>query len=142
MTRVFRHVKQVMDRDFEIFQAGPNEARSLRLNVTISRQRIIRINRNVYEKLARPEAVRLSYSHQRNAIGIESVSPRFNEAFPLIPERSGHRINAAPFCRHFNIAPDTTRKFITPELEGRTMMLKLRETISVARTKQKRPKKA
>ena len=107
----------------------------------MSRQRIIRINRNVYEKLGRPEAVRLSYSHQRDAIGIETVSPRFNEAFPLIPERSGYRINAAPFCRHFNIAPDVTRKFITPELEGRSMMLKLRETISVARTKRKRSKK-
>jgi len=129
-----------MDRDFEPFRAGPNEARSLRLHVTISRQRILRINRNVFEKLGRPASVRLSYSRERDAIGIEAASPRLNDAFPLIPEPAGHRINAAPFCRHFNICPDATLKFVTPEITGQSMMLKLGETISVARPK-KRPRR-
>ena len=127
-----------MDRDFEPFRAGPNEARSLRLHVTISRQRILRINRNVFEKLGRPESVRLSYSRERDAIGIEAASPRLNDAFPLIPEPAGHRINAAPFCRHFGIDVDTTLKFILPEIEGNALYLKLGEKVSVGGRKRRK----
>ena len=127
-----------MDRDFEPFHAGPNEALSKRLNVTINPEKIIRINRNAYEQLGRPAAVRLLYSRERDAIGLEAVSPRFNEAFPLVPDRMGYRINAAPFCRHFNITPDLTLKFVDPAINGQSMMLKLRETISVARPTRRR----
>lgn len=130
-----------MDRDFEVFHAGPNEALSKRLHVTLNRQRIIHINRNAYDRFGRPPAVRLSYSAQRDAIGIEAVSPRMNGAFPIIPECRGYRINAAPFCRHFNISPDTTLKFVDPEITGQTMMLKLRDTISVARARRGGPRK-
>ncbi len=48
------------------------------------------------------------------------------------------RINAAPFCHHFNITPDATLKFVDPAIDGQSMMLKLRETISVARPKRRR----
>ena len=140
MIHALDDAKQIMDRDFEPFLAGPNEARSKRLNVTVSPQRIIRLNRNVYDLLGRPAAVRLSYSRERDAIGLEAVSPRFNEAFPLVPEVRGYRINAAPFCRHFNITPDVTLKFVTPDIVGQSMMLKLRETISVARPRRRRRK--
>ena len=130
-----------MDRDFEIFRSGPNEARSKRTHVTLGGYGIIRMNRNAYYQLGRPEAVRLAYSRERDAIWIEAASPRFNEAFPVIADRFAWRINAAPFCRHYNIATDSTLKFAAPEIEGQTMMLKLRETVSVARPKRKRPKK-
>jgi len=124
-----------MERDIEIFRAGPNEARSKRLNVTVSPTLTIRLNRNVYELLGRPDAMRLGYTRERDAIWAEPVSPRFNEAFPVIPDGKGYRLNAAPFCRHFNIHPETTVKFVAPEIVGQTMLLKLRETISVARPK-------
>ena len=127
-----------MDRDFEIFRTGPNEARSKRLHVTILKYGIIRMNRNVYYQLGRPAAVRLGYSRERDAIWIEAVSPRFNEAFPVIADRMAWRINAAPFCRHFNINPDTSLKFVAPDIVGQTMTLKLRETISVARPRRRR----
>ena len=127
-----------MERDFEVFRAGPNEARSKRLHVTILKYGIIRMNRNVYYQIGRPAAVRLGYSRERDAIFIEPVSPRFNEAFPVIQDRMAWRINAAPFCRHFNITPDTTLKFVDPEIVGQTMLLKLHHTISVARPKRRR----
>lgn len=129
-----------MERDFEVFQAGPNEARGKRLNVTLGQYGIIRMNRNVYHQLGRPAAVRLAYSRERDAIFIESVSPRFNEAFPVITDRAAWRINAAPFCRHFNIHPDITIKFVDPDINGQTMLLNLRHTISVARPKRQKRK--
>ena len=135
------HATNMMEKDFERFQAGPNEALRNRVYVTLSPTRNIVLNRRAYELLGRPQAVRLYYSRERGAIGLEVSSPRFNEAFPVMPNGpSGYRISAAPFCRHFNISPEETLKFITPELNGLTMTLKLSETVSVARPKRKRPK--
>ena len=131
-----------MDKDFEKFIGGPTEALRNRIYVTLSPSRNIILNRRAYELLGKPQAVRLYFSRERSAIGLEECSPRFNEAFPVVPNGpSGYRISAAPFCRHFNISPGETIKFIAPYLDGRSMILKLRETISVARPKRKRPKK-
>ena len=134
------HATNMMEKDFERFQAGPNEALRNRVYVTLSPTRNIVLNRRAYELLGRPQAVRLYYSRERRAIGLEVSSPRFNEAFPVMPNGpSGYRISAAPFCRHFNITPDTTLKFVDPEIVGQTMLLKLHQTISVARPKRTRP---
>ena len=130
-----------MDKDFEKFQGRPTEALRNRVYVTLSPKRNIVLNRRAYELLGRPQAVRLYFSRDRSAIGLEPVSPRFNDAFPLMPNGSaGYRISAAPFCRHYNIAPDETLKFIAPEVDGHSMMLKLGETISVARPRRRRTK--
>ena len=138
-TSVRARTTNMMDKDFERFQGGPNEALRNRVYVTLSPTRNIVLNRRAYELLGRPQAVRLYYSRERAAIGLEVVSPRFNEAFPVVQNGpSGYRISAAPFCRHFNIAPEETLKFITPELNGLTMTLKLSETVSVARPKRSR----
>ena len=124
-----------MDRDFETFLGGPNEAISKRLHVTISPAHLILLNRNMYFELGRPEAVRLAFSRVRDTIAIEPASPRLNETFPVIATGLSFRINAAPFCRHFNIRVDTTLKFIRPNREARTLYLNLSETISVGRGK-------
>jgi hypothetical protein len=47
-------------------------------------------------------------------------------------------INSAPFCRHFNIEVDSTRKFINPDLAGDTLYLSLAKTISVATRKRRK----
>jgi hypothetical protein len=128
-----------MDRDFEKYRGGANEALSKRIHVTICRGSRIVLNKNVYEKMGKPEAVSLYYSRQRDMIGIEPTSPRLNDAFPLVAEgHGGYRINAAPFCRHFNIRVDTTLKFLDPELLGRELRLKLGHTICVARKRKKK----
>ena len=132
-----------MDVDFESFQGRPNVALRNQIHVTVNPNRVIVLNRTAYQRIGRPQAVRLYYSRQRHAIGIEAVSPRFNEAFPVVPTGpSGYRICAAPFCRHFGLAPATTLKFISPEIKGQSMTLKLRETVSVARPRRSRPTKA
>lgn len=128
-----------MDRDFEIFRGGPNEALQSRLYVTLSPTRNIVLNRNAYERLGRPPAVRLYYSRTRDCIGIERATPNFNDVFPVVSNGpSGWRIGAAPFCRHFNISVDTTVKFVMPEFSGDSLLLNLAETISVARPKRRR----
>src|SRR5689334_11788676 len=119
-----------MDRDFERFRGGPNEALAKRLHVTISPQKLILINRKLYIEIGRPEAVHLGYSRERDTIAIEPASPRLSDAFPLVANPRNWRINAAPFCRHFGIEIDTTLKFIRPEIIGNTLLLKLSETVS------------
>ncbi len=132
-----------MDRDFEKFIAGPNEALQSRVYVTLSPTRNIVLNRNAYERLGRPGAVRLYYSRTRDCIGVEPASPSFNDSFPVMANGpSGWRISSAPFCRHFNISPETTVKFIAPEFNGTSMLLNLAETISVARPKRRRTPRA
>lgn len=132
----------MFDRDFERFHGGPNEARQDRLYITLSPTRNIVINQKVYEQLGKPTSVRFYYSRRRDCIGIEPTSERFNDSFPLMKNGPvGWRISAAPFCRHFNISVETTVKFLNPEVKGRSLLLDLSETISVARPKRRRAKK-
>src|SRR5215831_3946716 len=105
-----------MDRDFEIFRGGANEALSTRLHVTISPAKLILLNRNVYNQMGKPAAVRLAFSRTRDIIAVEPASIRFEDSFPVIVNGAGWRISAAPFCRHFGIEIDTTTKFIHPEI--------------------------
>ncbi len=130
----------VMERDFERFQGGANEAISKRLHVTISPAKLILLNRNLFNALGRPSAVRLSYSRARDIIAIEPADTRQAEAFPVMPDSCGWRINSAPFCRHFNIEVDTTLKFIKPEIVDGALYLKLNETISVGGRKRRKKK--
>ncbi len=127
-----------LDRDFERFLGGAGEPASKRVHVTISPQNLILLNRNAFEMFGRPEAVRLSYSRQRDTIAIEPTSPRLNDAFPVIANNHNWRINAAPFCRHFGIKIDAQTKFLAPVIKRDAMLLKLSETISVARQKRRK----
>ena len=130
-----------MDRDFERFRGGPNEPLQNRVYVSLTQTRNIMFNRNAYERLGRPPAVRLYYSRNRDTIGIERTSPNFNDAFPVVPNGpTGWRISAAPFCRHYNISPDSTLRFVAPQFQGNSLLLNLADTISVARPKRRRPK--
>ncbi len=127
-----------MDREFERFRGGPNEALSKRLHVTISPAHLILLNRNLYDQLGRPEAVHLGYSRERDIIAIEPASPRLSDSFPVLVNGAGWRINAAPFCRHFGIRIDTQLKFVRPEIIGHTLHLNLSETVSVGGRRRKK----
>ena len=127
-----------MDREFERFRGGANEAASKRLHVVISPQRFIRMNRNMYELFGKPAAVYLNYSRARDIIAIEHASVRAAESFPLVPDSRGWRINAAPFCRHFGIRADAMLKFVAPDIVGDALHLKLGETIIVGGRKRKK----
>lgn len=129
-----------MDREFEKFRGGPNEAASKRVHVTISPAKLILLNRNIYHQLGRPAAVYLHYSRTRDVIAIEPSSPRLPESFPVIANHCNWRINAAPFCRHFGIDIDTQLKFVQPEIVNGILHLKLTETISVGGRKRRKKK--
>ena len=127
-----------MDREFERFRGGANEALSERLHVTISPAKLILLNRNVYNLFGKPDAVYLNYSRERDIIAIEHASPRSPECFPVMVNGAGWRISAAPFCRHFGIKIDTTLKFVSPEIVGDALQLKLGETTVVGGRKRKK----
>lgn len=127
-----------MDREFEVFRGGPNEALSKRLYVSINRGHLIMFNRNVYSELGRPEAVHLGYSRARDIIAVEAASPRLNDSFPVRSDRYNFRICAAPFCRHFGIRIDSTLKFVRPDIIGKTLFLNLGETISTVRPRRRK----
>ncbi len=129
-----------LDREFERFHGGPNEPASKRLHVTISPAKLILLNRNVYHLIGKPAAVYLNFSRVRDIIAIEPASPHASDSFPVIQNPYNWRINAAPFCRNFNIDPDTQLKFIRPEIEGNALMLKLNETVSVGGRKRRKKK--
>lgn len=50
---------------------------------------------------------------------------------PVFKNKQGHRVNAAPFCRHFGIRVTATQRFITPEKIGDALILKLSETVTI-----------
>lgn len=127
-----------MDREFETFRGGANEAIGRRLHATISPANLILLNRNLFQLMGKPEAVTLSYSRTRDIIAVKPTSPRFNEAFPVVPTGHSYRINAAPFCRHFNMKIDQTLRFIDPGIIDEALHLNLNETVSVARTRRQR----
>lgn len=130
-----------MDREFERYRGGPNEAMSKRIHVTISPAHLILLNRNIYYLLGKPAAVYLNYSRTRDIIAIEPTSPRLSESFPVIQNPMNWRINAAPFCRHFGIKIDTQLKFVRPEIVGNALHLKLSETVSVGGRKRRKKKR-
>ncbi|HMT06396.1 MAG TPA: hypothetical protein PKA82_00220 [Pyrinomonadaceae bacterium] len=128
-----------MDREFETFRAGANEPIANRMHVTISPAKLILLNRNLFNKLGKPEAVSLSYSRKRDIIAVKPISSRLNEAFPVAPTGMSFRINAAPFCRHFNIKIDQTLRFVAPAIEDEGILhLDLNQTVSVARTRRRK----
>ena len=127
---------------FEKFLGGPTLPPETRLHVTISKENVIGLNQKCYEMLGKPQAVYLHYSSQDSVIAIEPVhSFRMPAAFPVKQKtHCGWRINAAPFCKHYDIRIDSTERFISPEKssDGKMLLLKLTETVT---TKQFRVKK-
>ena len=127
-----------MDREFERFRGGPNEPLSKRVYVTISKNNAIVFNQNAFQLMGRPEAVFLNYSRKRDIIAMEPTSPRFNDSFPVVKNGAGFRVNAAPFCQHFNITIDQTIKFITPEFTEGALHLTLGATINIKRKRRRK----
>ena len=121
--------------DLEPFHGGPNEPKHGRIYVTISKQSIIWLNVNCYRMLGEPKGVRLHFGRNAGIIAVEPVreAPMEN-TFPVrSTKRTGYRICALPFCRHFRIRIDSTRRFTRPELseDGKLLLLNLRETVTV-----------
>lgn len=128
----------MVDRKFEKYRGGPTVAAAERMYVTLGRTGRLFINRRVHQLMGRPQAVYLYFSRADDQIALEPSSPRLPESLPLIEAKQGWRVNAAPFCRHFGIRLDTTEKFIRPEVEDGALILKLSETVTVAKLRGKK----
>ena len=125
--------------DLEPFHGGANEPKHARLYVTISKQSIIWLNVNCYRMLGEPKGVRLHFSRKSGTIALEPVNQApWDNTFPVrSTRRTGYRICALPFCRHFGIKVSETLRFSEPQLseDGRMLLLNLRST-SVVTVKQ------
>src|SRR5207247_7150251 len=122
-----------LDRKYEKFLAGPNKHPQEVLYVSINKGGRIRLNRNCHRQLGRPPAAYLYYSRPDDTIVVEAAhSDRMQAAFPFteMDGSGGWRINAASFCRHHNIRPDKTERFIAPEIEDGRLFLKLSQTVT------------
>ena len=123
---------------------GPTQAYGERVHVTIDHRGSIFLNQKAHAMMGRPTAVYLYFNRPKDMIILEpTAASTSSNAFLLKVAhrgRSGRRLPANPFCRHFGIRLKTTHKFIRPEVDavGR-MYLKLSETVIVARVK--RPRK-
>ncbi len=126
------------DEDFERYRGGANQAVARRVHVTISPARLILLNRRMYELMGKPEAVYLSFSRGSGTIMIEPASPGSDDAFPVVANPKNFRINAAPFCRYFNIKVDKQMKFAHPNLVGDKLYLSLSDTVCVSLSKPRR----
>jgi len=130
----------IIDRDFEKFLGGPTQSMHDRLHVTINKENVIGMNENCYRLLGKPLAANLFFSRTRDIIAIEPLqTPRLATAFPVKRKNSvGWRINASPFCKHFNIRLESTERFIAPEIIDNKLLLKLSETVTVKQFRRKK----
>ncbi|MEO5859664.1 MAG: hypothetical protein ABIR33_12015, partial [Pyrinomonadaceae bacterium] len=118
----------------------------VRVHVSLAPNGRMILNRKAYELIGKPPAVYLYYSRTTDTIAVEPVqSPRLAESLPVLQEKkTSVRVNAAPFCRHFNIRVPATSRFIRPEVRNGRLLLKLSEvvTITTAMKGRKRAKRS
>ena len=136
----------MIPRDLEVFSGGPNEPKHGRIYVTINAQSCIWLNLNCYRMLGEPRGVRLHYAREDGVIAVEPLSEApMSSSFPVrATKRTGYRICALTFCRHFGIRIDATRRFRDPQLteDGRMLLLNLNDTETVTVKQKPRARKS
>jgi hypothetical protein len=124
---------QPIEREFEKYRGGPTEDPKVRIHVSLNQNGRMIMNLKAYEMIGKPPAVNLYFSRTSDTIAVEPVSnARLAEALPVLQEKkTSVRINAAPFCRHFNIRLPATSRFITPQVRNGRLILKLSDIVTV-----------
>ena len=123
---------------WEEFEDGPTIPRETRMHVTLSPRSIIHLNGNVYEKLGKPDHVRLLFDRLNSRIGVIPARGPFKNAFPVKKKGTGRNriIWAAPFCKYYGIHFERIRKFLEPVIDDDGILrLDLRKTSGVNRPK-------
>ena len=133
----------VLDREYEKFTGGPTQSVYDRYHVTINKRNIIGLNEKLYRELGKPALVYLYFNRARDVIVVEPcVLPHSPEAFPVKRKtHGGWRINASPFCRHFNVRLDATYRFTDPDLRDGRLHLKLSQTVIIRQFRRPKNKK-
>ncbi|MEP7075880.1 MAG: hypothetical protein ABI878_08715 [Acidobacteriota bacterium] len=129
-----------IDRKYEKFLGGPTRPTQERIYVSLNRDCRIIFNHNVYRLLGKPEAVQLYFSRGDDMIALEPANPRMPLVFPVKRLTNGQSwlVQAAPFCKHFNIRMDTTERFISADIRHGALHLKLSETVTVRQHRRKK----
>ena len=128
-----------MARHWQSYRGGPTKTPAKVVNISISNKDVITLNRQAMEMLDNAEAAELVFEEKELIIGVIPSNLRNAEAFPLKRKNlSNWVINAAPFCRHFNIMVDRTERFTEPELDSDGVLcldLKRTHNVSFRRTR-------
>lgn len=123
-----------MATHWQTYRGGPTKAPVEVVNISINDKHVITFNRRAVKLLGEPEAAVMLFDEKNSIIGLTPSNRRNPEAFPLLRKNSHNWIiNAAPFCRHFNISVERTERFVDPELDDEAILrLDLRRTVNVS----------
>ena len=99
-----------------VFNGKPNRSMKDKMRVTINYKGAIILNRIAFQDLGRPLAVELRFDKTYGIIGIKPTRPDAHNAFPVKQAVKGnaYRINAGPFCLHFDVRVEKTTLFLEP----------------------------
>ena len=123
-----------MTTHWQSYRGGPTRPPASVVNISISSKKVIALNRQAHSLLGGPESVLLLFDEKNSIIGLIASSIRNAEAFPVRAKNIGNWIiNAAPFCRHFNISVESTERFVGPDLDNDGILrLDLKHTYNVS----------
>ena len=134
-----------MIKHWTIFEGRPNTRDRSTLRVTLNKKGIFLLNLATYSAMGRPAAVEFRFDEKTRTIGLAPKDPRAENAFPMkgiltmARKKASEKytymvVNAAPFCRHFDIRPVGTVQFggIDMDNDG-TLLLELNKAVSVGR---------
>lgn len=124
---------------WELFKAGPNLAKDVRMHVTIDKKNVIRMNRVVHKMLGSPVAVALFFNKRHSMIGIVKADKDLKEAFPVVEHNGTFIVHSRPLCKHYGIDIVGTQKFAAPNFDEEGIMrLDLSTTTRTANRKRTR----
>ena len=128
--------KIVMQRNWEEGKREPKGPARVGHYTTINAASVIVINRYTFESLGSPKAVLISFDRANATLGLKSVHPEADNAYPLKPccKNGGKLIRAAQAANQFGIRPSGVVRFNNPIIdEYGFLLLDMRNTRSAAR---------
>ena len=134
-----------MIKHWTIFEGRPNSRDRSKLRVTLNMKGIFLLNLATYSAMGRPTAVELRFDEGTRTIGLKPKAPDADNAFPvkgiltMARKKASEKytymvVNAAPFCRHFDIRPTGTVQFAGVDLhDDGTLLLELSKAVAIGR---------
>lgn len=116
------------------FEGSPNKMHSRDAHVTLNHRGVLRLNKQAYEALNSPAAVKLLFDEYEMVIGLKAEDIRRVNAFPVKQKDQFHNriIHAQPFCKHFKIRVERTVLFHEIDIgNDGVMKLPLGKTINI-----------
>lgn len=111
-------IKTKMLDNFVTFEGAPNGSRGERVRVTLGPSRTFLMSNSAWKLFGAPETVELAFDPVDRKIALCPCPPDRKNAFRVAQRSTGsHRVvYAGAFLTHFNIHPQHTILFDTPEI--------------------------